>query len=356
MEPENPRKNALEIFINSFCTVHYPSLFIKKGTHKTYWEKLTEKMKKYIIQICVHQFFFSFFDRKYDNIIITDNGIHHIDTDTDGVGDWFMFAVNGHQDRYNKVKLFITFLHDISPNDKQLCNFFNTEIDKIKKIDYEKFVNRYIRNCIVLDITAQDAYSYLKDHVINKMYEFFQTTLEGCYNLEPQNIQENEYFKILKQGFTEMKNIIENNDILNKIMSNDEGEKWFTNEFQQKENELKNQNTTQENKNEEMEGTKKHSVLNIGNQDNINTNNMPKNNNTDANNEIHNVYFIKKTEKDRDKMSDNHNVNIDGMHDITSPSTNHFCNDCTDKCLSLYNSCLSLCSCRRKQTTETKSQ
>ena len=120
-------KTALETFMNSFCTVaHYQFLFINKDTHKTYWEKLPEKMKKYIIQLCVHQFFFSFVDRKYDNIIITDNGIHHIDTDLSGVGDWFMFSVNGHQERYNKVKSFITFLHDISSNDKQLCHFFTT--------------------------------------------------------------------------------------------------------------------------------------------------------------------------------------------------------------------------------------
>ena len=324
-ETEEP----LKPFINSFCTVHHRDLIINTLDHKEDWQSLSAKHKKYIIQLCVHQFFFSFFDRKYDNIIITDNGLHHIDTDLSGIGDWFMFASNGHQERYNKVKSFITFLHNISPNDMSLTNLFQTEINKIKKINYEKFVNRYIKSCIVLGIDKKEAYTYIKESIVKKMLDFFEETLTNYYNKD-KDMQDNKYFKVLKQGFEETKNIIENNDILKKIMSNDEGEKWFTNKFQQKEKELKNQNTTEENKDENRKIT--------SNQDNINTNNLPKNNNTDANDEKHNCSFVNKAEESRNNTDDNRNIS-GSINKTTSLSTNNSCNDCADKCLSIFCCC-----------------
>ncbi|MBQ7552109.1 MAG: hypothetical protein IJT15_01500 [Rickettsiales bacterium] len=283
-------KELLKPFINSFCTIKpYHKLLINTSDHTESWKKLTDKIRKYIIQLCVHQFFFGFFDRKYDNIIITKNGLHHIDTDLSGINDSFMFESRYYQNIYNKVKAFIIFLQNISPSDESLTNLFHTEINKIKNIDYEKFVNRYIKSCIVLGIDKKEAYNYINEHIVQKMLKIFKTTLTEYYELKDENMQDNEYFKILKQGFTEMKNIIENNDILKKITSSD-GEQWFEDKFQQKEKELKNQNTTQENKDEEMERTKKHSVLNIRNQ-----------------------------------------------------STNNSCNNCANRCLSLCDRCSSLC-------------
>ena len=42
---------------------------------------MTEKMQKYAIMLNIHQFFFNLYDRKIENLILTDSKLIHIDLD-----------------------------------------------------------------------------------------------------------------------------------------------------------------------------------------------------------------------------------------------------------------------------------
>ena len=178
---------------------------------------------------------------------------------------------------------------------------------------------------------------------------------------------------MLKQGFEETKDIIENNDILNKIMSNDkmsndEGEQWFNDKFQQKEKELKSSSQTEEQKKYNNNSINDHQqpldTLITGNERKIEKKkeaeeSLLNNNIVDEHlsaNKSENTYHIEKEKKDdNNSVKDNqqlqnaliaqkhalklNNGNGDIQDNVESGSSNHGFTYYAKRCLSLRDCC-----------------
>ena len=120
------------------------------------------------------------------------------------------------------------------------CNkYLNHTINKILNIDYGKFADRFIRNCIVLGIEEADAYTYYQAF-ITKMKNYVQNTISRIQQSIDKHQKHGdrkptwrEFFNSLLQGLQQMEKIINNN--VNKITISQED---FKNQFKSKQDEL----------------------------------------------------------------------------------------------------------------------
>ena len=196
------------------------------------YNKLSIAVKKIIIQLFIHVFFFGLDDRKRDNLILSINGMHHVDVDRFGQ---FMFQNNEKQKiAYEKIKTMLPLLKGDENTITTITTIFNNTINKILQIDYKKFVDRFIRNSIVLGIKQQDAFQYLQNFV-NKMNNFNTTVLGFINNDKNMEIAKNKYWQLLEEGFKKHTQNVEENKFLqafSNMNNNEEAMATFMNEWQ----------------------------------------------------------------------------------------------------------------------------
>ena len=166
------------------------------------------------------------------------NGMHHIDTDHDNK---FMFDTTSINDLKALYAYYIQILANVNDNNiiQQCQQYLNNTINKIHNIDYGKFADRFIRNCIVLGIKEADAYTYYKAF-ITKMKDYVQNTILRIQQSIDKHQKHgdrkptwHEFFNSLLQGLQQMEKIINNN--VNKITISQED---FKNQFKSKQDEL----------------------------------------------------------------------------------------------------------------------
>ena len=324
---------------------------------------LTPSESENFNKLFIHVFFFNLQDRKFENLIFSKNGMHHIDLDFRN----FMF------DKVLKyqVDYLLQCGKKLAENCSDCAKYQEKAIRKIERIDYGKFIDRFIRNCIALNVQPKDAFDCLK-----KNLEQMQTSIKNKLELLSQQdiierYQDNNWFKTLKQGLEKTEQVINSNKILKKIMSNDkmsndEAEKWFTNKFQQKEKELKSSFQTEEqkenNNNLVNNDQQPSSTLITGNgreEKEVKKDNLLNNNIFDEHssaNKSENTYHIEKENKDNNNsVKDNqqlqnaliaqkhmlklNNGNVEIQNNVESGSDNYGCSYYAEKCLSLFDCC-----------------
>lgn len=199
--------------------------------------------KYYFIQLITHICFFGLKDRVSNNMLFEKNGMHHIDTDHDNK---FMFDTTSINDLKALYAYYIQILANVNDNNiiQQCQQYLNKTINKINNIDYRKFADRFIRNCMVLGVKEEDAYNYYNTFIKN-MLTYVLNTITCIYNTinkhcNDRNQNWHTFFNSLFQGLQQMKsNILQNNNAI-KISQKD-----WENKYQSKYNELnKNQPNT----------------------------------------------------------------------------------------------------------------
>ncbi|GEM_PF-6483258 len=163
------------------------SLFTNKQYQdgvKTLLSQKEGQLHKYLVQMLMYQSFFSMYDRKAGNMVFGRNTLSQIDIeDEDMMGD-------------DKYRLFFFYFNDYTPGiscaekifllerfaDKQkTLNFIEKTATKINNINYDKFIDRYIRNCVVLNIDEKTAFEHLKtfkDIFAKSKNNFFKNKLQ----------------------------------------------------------------------------------------------------------------------------------------------------------------------------------
>ena len=146
---------------------------------------LTPSESENFNKLFIHVFFFNLPDRKFENLIFSENGMHHIDIDCDKK---FMFD--------KIVKYQVDYLLQCGKNLAENCSdstkYQEKAIRKIERIDYDKFIDRFIRNCIVLNVPLKDAFGCLKENL-----EQMQTSIPGC-GRNPARRAERRYMYVLQ--------------------------------------------------------------------------------------------------------------------------------------------------------------
>ena len=187
--------------------------------------------------------FFGLKDRISNNMLFEENGMHHIDID---YNNNFMFDKDGINNLISLYGYYIQILANVNDNNiiQQCQQYLNNTINKIHNIDYGKFADRFIRNCIVLGIKEADAYTYYQTF-INNMKDYVQNTISRIQQSisrhlikKDRNQNWHTFFNSLLQGLQKMQENIKNN--VDEIPLND-----WENKYQSKYNELnKNQPNT----------------------------------------------------------------------------------------------------------------
>ena len=181
-----------------------------------------------VVKLAVHNFFFNIRDRKRQNLIFQKNKMIHIDLDE---------ALFLDDDTYDKTNAIIDFLNEASPlTDNKIVKSRDNTINKILNIDYEKFIKRYMRNCIVLGISKEEAYTYYYNYIYKTILPFFQNHPV----LKNRTTENNEWFNTLKQSVIIFYNNFTKNTTLNDMLLQDN----FYNTFDrlQSEQQLKHNN------------------------------------------------------------------------------------------------------------------
>ena len=230
--------------------------FLKKEQYQDGVKRLLSQKKgqlhKYLVQMLMYQSFFSMYDRKAGNMVFGRNTLSQIDIeDEDMTG-------------YDEYRLFFFYFNDYTPGiscaekifllerfaDKQkTLNFIEKTATKINNINYDKFIDRYIRNCVVLNIDEKTAFKHLttfKDIFAKNENNFFKN------QLQPLEKNINQRLDQLKEESKKTKESINLNDIeyLQKKMNDEslteEQRKFFANKM------LERFNSPQEERNEEQ--------------------------------------------------------------------------------------------------------
>ena len=207
--------------------------------------------KYYFIQLITHICFFGLKDRISNNMLFEKNGMHHIDIDYINNNINFMFDTTSIEDLISVYGYYIQILANVNDNNiiQQCQQYLNKTINKINNIDYRKFADRFIRNCMVLGVKEEDAYTYYQTF-INNMKDYAQNTISRIQQSISRHLIKNDrnqnwhtFFNSLFQGLQQMKsNILQNNNAI-KISQKD-----WENKYQSKYNELnKNQPNTSNN-------------------------------------------------------------------------------------------------------------
>lgn len=192
--------------------------------------------KNYFIQLITQLCFFGLKDRHSNNILFEKNGMHHIDIDYDNK---FMFDANSVNDLKALYGYYIQILADVNNNNiiNQCHQYLTNTINKILNIDYGKFTDRFIRNCIVLGVKEEDAYNHYNTF-INNMRTYVSNTIT-CINetIKKHHNDRNQnwhtFFNSLLQGLKQMNNNILHNDNTITISRKD-----FENQFKSKQDKL----------------------------------------------------------------------------------------------------------------------
>ena len=127
---------------------------------KEQFYKMDKKMQKYAIMLHIHQFFFNLYDRKLENLILTDEKLIHLDLDR-----CFFFFFKEEEETFKFKDKFCNLYDSLSKENDTLSQWKDETIRKINNIDYNIFIKRYIRNCIVFDIPVEIAFQKLQNFV-----------------------------------------------------------------------------------------------------------------------------------------------------------------------------------------------
>ena len=289
--------------------------------------------KNYFIQVITHLCFFGLKDRISNNMLFEKNGMHHIDIDDNNE---FMFDTASINNLISLYGSYINIL--VNVNDQYIiepCNqYLNHTINKILNIDYGKFADRFIRNCIVLGIKEADAYTYYKAF-ITKMKDYVQNTILRIQQSIDKHQKHgdrkptwHEFFNSLLQGLQQMEKIINNN--VNKITISQED---FKNQFKSKQDELnKNQPNTSNNNicNDCADKSLLQGLKQMKDNINNNVDEIPLNDIDKIT--ISQEDFENQSKSKQDKLNNNQ----------LKISNDNICNDCADKCLSIFRNCCGL--------------
>ena len=219
--------------------------------------KMTEKMQKYAIMLNIHQFFFNLCDRKPDNLILTNNKLIHIDLDR----CFFFFSTDGSTFKYKDK--FCNLYESLSKENNKLIQWRNETISKIKNIDYDVFIKRYIRNCIVFNIPCKIALKTLKTF-ITKMKKF------NVENYILNQISNNQWLSSLQKACKEFYSSFLKNNLVVDISSGN-FDKKFEELFQQAQNSyVISENKYSENNNSNKQDKDRKNNKNNSSKDNIN--------------------------------------------------------------------------------------
>lgn len=162
-----------------------------------------------VVKLAVHNFFFNIRDRKLPNLIFQKNKMIHIDLDE---------ALFSYDDTYDKTNAIIDFLNKVSQQtNNNIIEYRTNTINKILNIDYEKFIKRYMRNCIVLGISKEEAYTYYYNYIYKTILPFFQNHPV----LKNRTTENNEWFNTLKQSVINFYNNFTANATLNNMLQQD---------------------------------------------------------------------------------------------------------------------------------------
>ena len=188
------------------------------------FEPLNEKDKKTVMEFIIQYMFFNMFDRlRNGNTVIRDSKIIHLDTqrhEDEEKNDGFLFSLDSEVNK-SKKKSFKVFFRFCCYNDKRM-ELAEEALNKCSNIDYDIFLNRYIRNCIFLDVTPVDALKNLRIFFkrMKRFYEKQQHLTEVKSELKETFKQNAEiakkYFKNW-ENVHDVKNLVERCDRLTKL-------------------------------------------------------------------------------------------------------------------------------------------
>ena len=219
--------------------------------------KMDKKKQKYAIMLHIHQFFFNLYDRKLENLILTDEKLIHIDLDR----CFFLFLKEGETFKFKDK--FCNLYDSLSKENDTLSQWKDETIKKINNIDYNIFIKRYIRNCIVFDIPCKTALNTLKTFV-TKMEKFNEE------NDILKKESDNQWLSSLQKACKEFYYSFLNNAVIANI-SSDNFDKEFEELFQQAQNGnviLENKYSKENNINtQDKESKKENSINNVNNED-----------------------------------------------------------------------------------------
>ena len=253
--------------------------------------KMDKKKQKYAIMLHIHQFFFNLYDRKLENLILTDEKLIHLDLDR----CFFFFFTEGETFKFKDK--FCNLYDSLSKNNKDLIEWKNETIRKINNIDYNIFIKRYIRNCIVFDIPCKIALNTLKTFVV-KMKKF------NDENNILHKESKNQWLSSLQKACKEFYSSFLKNAVIANISSGNFDEK-FEELFQQAQNSyviLEKQQSEEKDISSEQDNNINNNINEISNeQDNNNTNKI--NNNKDTDDVLDNSKKSIKTEQENQHTS-----------------------------------------------------
>ena len=235
---------------------------------KEQFYKMDKKMQKYAIMLHIHQFFFNLYDRKLENLILTDEKLIHIDLDR----CFFFFFQDGLT--FKCKDKFCNLYDSLSKENDTLSQWKDETIRKINNIDYNIFIKRYIRNCIVFNIPCEIALNTLKTFV-KKMQRFHEE------NNILKKESDNQWLLSLQKACKEFYSSFLNNAVIANISSGNFDEK-FKELFQQAQNGnviLENKYNKENNINTQDKESKKENSINNVNNEEKSTNSLKENNN-----------------------------------------------------------------------------
>ena len=180
-----------------------------------------ENINKAIIQLNVQQVFFAMFDRKYDNIVIKNDRLSHLDaTDENAIKENYSFLYNGREDLGTLLR-YIELLDDYIIKNQENIKIVQNQIKKIQNIDYNLFVERYIRNCLVLGIKEEEALECLTKFVRNMVKFAKDRDIMQKYRMLQEfgtlSANDNKYCNLLNEGYEQYLQNLQNNQTLKNI-------------------------------------------------------------------------------------------------------------------------------------------
>lgn len=227
----NTKKPIIEQVLCKVPNVDIMDIALHKiNKDKNITSMLSNRDIKNIVQICIHQIFFYMEDRKFENFLFCQNGIHYIDIDSPD----FMFSQHTNNKYKKHIEKNIGCIFEILNDLDIVCKdnnkgdiveqYIKLEINKIKDINFETFIERYIGRCVALDVDKETAFDYLNNKFLNNMKIYYTTLLNILDTIYTNDVekQNNNFYKEIKKEASKVWNNFQNKINELKYMTNKE--------------------------------------------------------------------------------------------------------------------------------------